>query len=215
MMKAILFDFDGTLANILPVCDMAFQHVFRKYDQRELSSAEVRAMFGPSETGIIYQNLKHRKKEEAIEQYYDQYLEHHADMIEQNRDIHSLLMHLKEKGLKLGIVTGKAKRSLDISLKALGWEHLFDAMITGDDVVNPKPDPEGVLKILPLLGARADEAVFVGDSDADILAGTAANVVTIGVQWLPDHQTLEFAAAPSFLFKTVHDFREAMEGGFK
>lgn len=49
MIKAVLFDFDGTLANTLPICYYAFQNVFKKYDNRELSTNEISAMFGPSE----------------------------------------------------------------------------------------------------------------------------------------------------------------------
>lgn len=211
--KTIIFDFDGTLANTLPVCDYAFQHVFREFDQRELSSAEIRAMFGPSETGIIRKNLLHANTEEAIELYYAKYLEQHTQLVEHNHEIHELLLHLKEKGIKLGIVTGKARRSLDISLKALQMEHFFDAIITGDDVTQPKPDPEGVFKALALLDASPQEAMFIGDSDADIQAGIQANVLTIGVHWLPDYQTLEFAVAPNSSYQTVAEFMASLETG--
>lgn len=208
-MKAVLFDFDGTLANTLPVCDYAFQSVFKQFDQRELSTEEIRAMFGPSETGIIRKNLLHINKDEAIELYYAKYLERHTQLVEQNHEIQGLLLHLKEKGYNLGIVTGKARRSLDISLKALQMEHFFDAIITGDDVTKPKPDPEGVFKALSLLNATPQEALFIGDSDADI----QANVLTIGVHWLPDYQTLAFAVAPTSTYKTVSEFMEALESG--
>ncbi|MGI2326721.1 HAD family hydrolase [Planococcus sp. YIM B11945] len=209
-MKAVIFDFDGTLANTLPVCDFAFQHVFKKFDQRELTSEEIRAMFGPSETGIIQKNLIHMNKEEAIELYYTKYLEHHAEFVEHNKEIEDLLRHLKEKGAKIGIVTGKARRSLDISLQALGMESYFDAIITGDDVINPKPDPEGVFKVLHLLNAAPQEAMFIGDSDADIQAGIQAGVFTVGVHWLPDFQTLEFAVAPNSSYNTVSDFMASL-----
>lgn len=213
--KTIIFDFDGTLANTLPVCDYAFQHVFREFDQRELSSAEIRAMFGPSETGIIRKNLLHADAEEAIELYYAKYLEQHTQLVEHNHEIHELLLHLKEKGIKLGIVTGKARRSLDISLKALQMEHFFDAIITGDDVTHPKPDPEGVFKALALLDASPEEAMFIGDSDADIQAGIQANVLTVGVHWLPDYQTLEFAVAPNSSYQTVAEFMASLETGVR
>lgn len=211
--KAIIFDFDGTLANTLPVCDYAFQHVFKEFDQRELSSAEIRAMFGPSETGIIRKNLLHGDTEEAIELYYAKYLEQHAQLVDHNDEIHELLLHLREKGVKLGIVTGKARRSLDISLKALQMEHFFDAIITGDDVAQPKPDPEGLFKALAILDVRPQEAMFIGDSDADIQAGISANVLTVGVHWLPDYQTLEFAVAPNSSYRTVAEFMESLETG--
>ncbi|TWT09367.1 HAD family hydrolase [Planomicrobium sp. CPCC 101079] len=213
MLKAIIFDFDGTLANTLPVCDAAFQKVFKTFDQRDLTSAEIRAMFGPSETGIIRQNLKHRDQEKAIDLYYSTYMEHHADLVKESGEISSLLLHLKNQGLKIGIVTGKARRSLDISLQALRMEALFDAIITGDDVDKPKPHPEGLHKALHLLNAASDEAVFIGDSDADIEAGQKANVYTIGVHWLPDFQTAMFSIEPDAVLKSVAEFLGLLERG--
>lgn len=73
-MKAVIFDFDGTLANTLPICFKAFQHAFKEFDHKDLSSEEIKAMFGPSETGIIRQNLVHANKDAAIERYYEKYL---------------------------------------------------------------------------------------------------------------------------------------------
>lgn len=212
-MKAIIFDFDGTLANTLPVCDLAFQHVFKEFDQRELSTQEIRDMFGPSETGIIRQNLLAANKEEAIELYYAKYMEHHTQLVAHNQEIHNLLLHLRKEGFQLGIVTGKARRSLDISLEALQMDDFFDVIITGDDVIKPKPDPEGLFKALSSLGTGPEDAVFIGDSDADIQAGIQAKVFTIGVQWLPDFQTLEFATAPNISYKAVAEFMDFLETG--
>ncbi|MGB2872984.1 HAD family hydrolase, partial [Psychrobacillus psychrotolerans] len=54
------------------------------------------------------------------------------------------------------------------------------------------------------------EAVFIGDSEADILAGKEANVHTIGVQWLPNYQTLEFSVQPDQMFSSVHEFIQSL-----
>ncbi|MFS0690909.1 HAD family hydrolase [Sporosarcina sp. 179-K 8C2 HS] len=205
-MKAIIFDFDGTLANTLPICDYAFQSVFKEFDNKDLSSGEIRAMFGPCEVGIINGNLLHANKEQAIELYYEKYLEKHNDLVAANQEIHDLLIELKRKGLKLAIVTGKAKRSLDISMKALQMHNYFDVIITGDDVVQPKPHPEGLLKALSQLHVEPHEAMYVGDSDADIQAGMGAGIYTVGVHWLPDIQTMEFSVGPHALYKEVHEF---------
>ena len=205
-MKAVIFDFDGTLANTLPICFSAFQHVFKEFDNRQLSFEEIKGMFGPSETGIIRENLIHINKEDAIEMYYEKYVENHSALVNFNQEIDGMLRYLKESGLKLGIVTGKAKRSLDISLKALKMEGFFDVIITGDDVKRPKPNEEGVIKALSLLGVENHEALFIGDSDADILAGNQANVHTVGVQWLPNPQTLKFEFVPNTTFNKVDHF---------
>lgn len=211
--KAIIFDFDGTLANTLPICYYAFQNVFKEFDNKDLSSEEIKAMFGPSETGIIRDNLSHANKEHAIELYYEKYTERHEQLVIHNKEIDNLIKYLKDKEIKLGIVTGKAKRSLDISLKSLRMDNLFDVIITGDDVDKPKPHPEGLIKALSLLGVENSDAIFIGDSDADIHAGVQANVYTIGVHWLPDYQSSEFTIEPNSVFKSVSEFIDSLETG--
>jgi pyrophosphatase PpaX len=213
IIKAIIFDFDGTLANTLPICYYAFQCVFNEFDSRDISIEEIKAMFGPSETGIIRENLSNSNKDEAIELYYAKYSERHNQLVTPNKEIVDLVKHLKEVGLKIGIFTGKAKRSLDISLKALQMEGLFEVIITGDDVNKPKPHPEGLLKALSLLGVESSEALFIGDSDADIVAGVQANVHTVGVQWLPDYHSMEFTIEPDAIFKSVTEFIDSMKIG--
>ncbi|WP_430787627.1 HAD family hydrolase [Virgibacillus flavescens] len=204
--KAVIFDFDGTLANTLPICFYAFQQVFKEFDNRELSSDEIKSMFGPSETGIIRENLLHPNIEQAIELYYTNYKEKHTELVEFNQHMDDLLRFIKAKGMKLGIVTGKARRSLDISVQALNMEGWFDVSITGDDVTHPKPHQEGVLKALSILGIENNKAMFIGDSEADILAGKRADVYTIGVNWLPAFQANEFTTIPDSSYSSIADF---------
>lgn len=212
-MKAIIFDFDGTLANTLPICFYAFQHVFKVFDNKDLTSNDIKEMFGPSETGIIRNNLSNINKEDAIEYYYEKYSEVHKSLVEINPEILELLNSIKAADIKIGIFTGKAKRSLDISLKALDMEGLFDVIITGDDVINPKPHPEGLLKALSLLEVKNSEAIYIGDSDADVVAGVKANVFTIGVQWLPEYQTSTFSEEPNLILKSVKEFNKSIKVG--
>ncbi|MEL3971218.1 HAD family hydrolase [Rossellomorea oryzaecorticis] len=212
MMKAIIFDFDGTLADTLPVCFYAFQSVFKEFDDIEVTSDEIKSMFGPSETGIIKENLKNSNFDQAIDMYYQKYKEKHADLVKANEEMNDLLHSLKKQGYKLGIVTGKARKSLVISLDHLEMNELFDVIITGDDVSIPKPHPEGLKQALSLLNVTNDEALFIGDSDADIKAGKQANVWTVGVQWLPNYQTQDFSVQPDQTFNRVGEFIESLAG---
>ncbi|HLR03212.1 MAG TPA: HAD-IA family hydrolase [Virgibacillus sp.] len=209
-MKAIIFDFDGTLADTLPVCFYAFQTVFKEFDRINVTTDEVKAMFGPSETGIIKENLKHPDHDKAIELYYESYDERHGELVRDNGDINELLLFLKKEGYTLGIVTGKAKRSLLISLEHLNMNDLFDVIITGDDVNSPKPHPEGLNKALEQLGVKNTETVFLGDSDADISAGKQANVHTVGVKWLPHYQTPEFSVKPDHIINSIDEFKQSL-----
>ncbi|QOK30106.1 HAD family hydrolase (plasmid) [Cytobacillus oceanisediminis] len=205
-MKAVIFDFDGTLADTLPVCFLAFETVFKKFDNREVTTEEIIEMFGPSETGIIRKNLKNNNYDEAIELYYEIYQDQHSNIVQNNEEIKTLLEQLKTNGYKLGIVTGKARRSLDISLDCLGLNTFFDVIITGDDVEFQKPNPEGIYKALENLNVSHKEAVFLGDSEADIIAGKEASVTTIGVQWLPNIQTIEFKTQPDEIYSSMKGF---------
>ncbi len=90
-MKAIIFDFDGTLADTLPVCFYAFQAVFREFDNKEVTPEEIKAMFGPSETGIIRENLMYTNHDEVIEYYYEKYSEKHGDLVLENEEMNDLL----------------------------------------------------------------------------------------------------------------------------
>lgn len=206
--KGIIFDFDGTLADTLPVAFYAFQRVFNEFDRRQLNEAEIKAMFGPSEVGILEANI--RAKEQvpaAIEAYYSYYDEGHCQYVQPRDEIVAMLDALKAKGLKLGVYTGKARRSYDLSCGHLQLGSWFDAAITGDDVEQPKPHPEGIFKALASMGLAPDEALYVGDSDADVEAGARAGVRTVGVTWFTGGEGT-FRTAPDF---TADSFNEWMK----
>ncbi|WP_349407435.1 HAD family hydrolase [Pseudalkalibacillus sp. SCS-8] len=205
-MKAAIFDFDGTLADTLPLCFHSFNRVFYHFDQKDFTSDEIKEMFGPPETDIIRNQLKSDDHEDAIEMYYEEYMSKHSDFVQFHEELHHLLTQLKREGIKLGIVTGKSRRSLKISMDELRMNEFFDITITGDEVENPKPHPEGVIQALRDLNIKKEDAVFLGDSDADIEAGKRAGLYTIGVKWLPNTQVTEFAVKPDHVMQDVNEF---------
>ncbi len=203
----VLFDFDGTLADTLPVIFKAFKLVFERFERRTLSDEDIVAMFGPSEEEIIRRHFTNQEQvPSAVEMFYDIYREEHRTSLRITDDIAEMLQHLQSRRIKMGIVTGKGRKSLNISLQALGLEPFFDVTVSGDEVTEPKPHPEGVIKALDELASAKEEAVFVGDSDADIRAGQAAGLYTVGVQWLPTFQTASFAARPDAVYTSAADF---------
>ena len=94
-----------------------------------------------------------------------------------------MLGALREAGVPMGVMTGKGRRTADITLRALGWEGLFPAVITGDEAVRAKPAPDGPLEVARMLGVEAGRCAFVGDAPADVKAGRAAGMVTIAAGW--------------------------------
>lgn len=211
MLKTVIFDFDGTLADTLPIVYKSFQHIFENYRNEKKTDEDIKAMFGPAENDIIKKHFAANQVDAAIERYHDYYWNHHDSWVKRSHEIEDLLHFIRERGLNLAIMTGKGRKSLDLSLKALEMEDLFEMTVTGDEVAKPKPDAEGILKILKEFETLPEEAVFIGDSDVDIKAGKSAGVETIGVQWLPTFQTQNFTTDPDRVFTRVNDFREYLE----
>lgn len=201
-----IFDFDGTLANTLPLCFDCFRKVFKKFNGINMTDLEIQKQFGPSEEVIIKRNLKSKiDTVKAIELFYTLYEQQHDYFVNKNMisQVFFLLNNLKQNQKDLGMVTGKGYRSLEISLAKLGFKDYFDVIITDDDVINHKPDSEGLLKALKVLNSSPENAVFLGDSSADIGAGKKANVTTVGVQWFNINA---FELKPDFLSNSPNDF---------
>lgn len=206
--NCILFDFDGTLADTLSLVCLSFSEVFKHFDHKEMTNQEIISLFGPSESAIIAQHLESKHViDSAIEYYYEVYSAYHKQYVKGNTYINDLLQELSRKCFKIGVVTGKGKRSLDISLTHLGMQNCFDVLVTSDDVIQPKPNPEGIVKALHALSCQPERSAFVGDSDADIVAGKAAGLLTVGVHWLKHFQTTQFGTRPDYYLTQVSDFQ--------
>ncbi|MEJ8548252.1 HAD-IA family hydrolase [Brevibacillus borstelensis] len=207
-MRTILFDFDGTVADTLPMIFNSFRSTFQHFLQRHYTDQEIVAMFGPPEMGILENMIASEQLADAVIHFYDYYTAEHQ-RVSNPPEMIRLLDRLKKAGISMGIVTGKGRRSADISLKEWGLTPYFDVVIAGDEVRNPKPDPEGIFIAMEQLGAAPDQTIFVGDSNADIMAGKAAGLVTVGVTWLPVTQKAgSFQPEPDYQFTDKNAFAE-------
>ena len=95
-------------------------------------------------------------------------------------NVEQTLHQLKNRGTKLGIVTGSGKSTVDL-LFSVGVEGFFDAIVNGEDISKRKPDPEGLLKCLQILNVEPDDALYVGDTAIDVQASTAAGICSVAV----------------------------------
>lgn len=205
-MRTILFDFDGTVADTLPLIFTAFRSTFQHFLQKHYTDEQIIALFGPTETGIVKNELPPHEHEAALDHFFAAYSDEHV-RLQNPPEIARMLEQLRTIGIQTGIVTGKGQRSADISLRQWHLSSYFDVVITGDDVTYPKPHPEGILLAMEQLGANASETIYVGDSDADVLAGRAAGLTTVGVDWLAVTQKAGmFDPQPDYLFTDVQSF---------
>ena len=91
------------------------------------------------------------------------------------------LLKIKENNQKSCFISSKTRESMNSVIKYYKLDSMLDFSISGDEVKNFKPDPEGIVKTLKHFNAKSDEAIFVGDSLHDLGAARNANVRFIGV----------------------------------
>ena len=183
--RAILFDLDGTLADTFSLIVRAWNHALTPVTGKTYSEDEVIARFGIPDGQMIKRELGDRCTDEILDTYHASYERSHAELVSPFPGVPELLEELKKRRVPMGVMTGKGRRTADITLRLLGWEELFGGVITGDDVKKQKPEPEGVVALAKLLDASPRECAFVGDSPADVQAGRAAKMVTVAAAWHP------------------------------
>ncbi|BCM90850.1 pyrophosphatase PpaX [Abditibacteriota bacterium] len=184
--RAVIFDLDGTLLDTFPAIVAAWNAAMEPLFGRSFDPQEVVSHFGPPDEGMLYAAfppaLSPQEQGEAIERYYGAYKRAHEN-IEPFVGIETLLDYLKGKAIPLGVMTGKGRRSCDETLKFFGWTERFGCIVTGDEVAEPKPNPDGVLRVARELGIAPQECVFVGDSPADIGAAENAEMFSVVAGW--------------------------------
>jgi pyrophosphatase PpaX len=203
LLRAVLFDLDGTLIDSVPLIVASMRHAFEGHANAP-SEAEWVSMIGTPLDGMIRRWAADDADAERLkERYKEHQWAHHDAMVRPFPGVPALLRSLEARGLPMAVVTSKLEASARRSLVHLGLERHFRAVVGLEATRRHKPDPEPVLHALSLLGADPGGAAFVGDSPHDVRAGNAAGVATVAGLWGPfDRAALEpsrptaFAAAP-------------------
>lgn len=211
--KAVLFDFDGTLAPSLPLWLNAYHIALAKF-RISISDEEVlrRCFFRDwAEVAADFAVCTSEEMRLAVGDGLQQAFAT-AVLFPQAR---AVVEHCREHGMRTALVTSSPRELIASVASRLDVEHLFDFVICGDEVANYKPHPEPVLTTLRVLACEPQNAIMIGDSHADILAGKAAGTRT--ALFLPDdhhrfHDTARLRATePDFIFES-HDELPALLG---
>jgi pyrophosphatase PpaX len=175
-LRSVLFDFDGTLLPSLPLWVKAYHHALNAHgvsisDDEVLSRcffrdfAEVAAEFGVGSAA----DLEHHVKLGLQLAFVD------AELFPRVRELIELC---RRHELQTALVTSSPRQLVDEVSERLLLRELFDFIVCGDEVTHYKPHPEPLLKALAALDCKPAEAVMIGDSHVDILAGKAAGTRT-------------------------------------
>ncbi len=170
--RGVVFDFDGTLLDSMPLVLEGMAEVVARYRPRPDRHEVLASLGGPSEACLRRLLGAEEHVPEALARYVA-FFSAHDEMTRLFRGARRLLADLRRAGIPLGIWTGRERSLTEARLRGLKLDRQFDPWICGDDLDSHKPDPEGLLEIVKVWGLAIGEVLFVGDSDQD-LAGAAA-----------------------------------------
>jgi pyrophosphatase PpaX len=121
------------------------------------------------------------------------------------------LRNLRERSVRIGLVTNNGRKSTEITLSRYQLNSLFNIVVTRDDCDKMKPDGEPVSKVLAALNVTPGEAVLIGDGVMDIMAARAAGVRSVAVATGPFKIDLLLTAEPDYLLGSINDLPTLIE----
>jgi len=211
----VLFDIDGTLTRTNELIFATFNFIAEKYCGRTYEPREIIALFGPPEEGALVPIVGKDRLGAAMDDLCEYYRHNHNAMASLHAGMDDVLAFLKTKGIPLGIFTGKGRRTAMITLEALGIDGYFDMIVSGNDVVRHKPDPEGIRKFIDAYGLSPSGVLMVGDALGDITASKAAGASSVAVLWDSYDSARVARAGADAVFYEVSGFLRWLETGVR
>jgi len=177
----ILFDLDGTLIDSTDAILESFHHSFDTHKFPHAKDADIKALIGYP-LDVMYTNLG--IGEDEVWNFVSTYKNHYRKISTQKTTLLACAKEAVEQASEfavLGIVTTKTAEYSRILMEHFGLMDYFEVLIGREDVQNPKPHSEPILKAINILNLKAKEVWMIGDTKLDLISAKNAGVNSIGV----------------------------------
>ena len=216
MVKAIIFDFDGTLADTLPAMLEALNLMLRDYSQPQIDKAGMMSFINGTIEDFVKAVLPAEKLRtdgdiKAARGIYERYYSCTYTQTDRCYDgMYDLIGILKPK-YRLSILSNKQQEYIDKLNSLLFPEGLFESVRGARSGCPGKPNPMSMMMLMVEMGISTDECVYIGDSDTDILTAKNAGVKMVCAGWgyrspeyLHEHGASIVANNPSELLEILN-----------
>jgi len=207
MLKAIIFDLDGTLVDSLPYHHESWRIFFKNNNLEEHDFSEVLKEYKGGGTlelmtsvfGDMYTKDELKKMTDDKEIIFRDIYKSKIYPIE---GLKQFLDNLKENNILLSIGSNAIRENVLMTIEELSITNYFSSIICGDEVSRGKPDPEMFVKTLSNLNVSRDECIIFEDSIEGVKAAKNAHIKVIGVTSSQSSEKLKSVGA----FKTIDDY---------
>ena len=185
MLKAALFDFDGTLVDTTEMIYQGMRHAASTVLGREDIPRETLLANVGQPLPRQMELIDAEKTELLLEAYRHHHEENHDALIQEFPLVAQALSRLRSAGIKVALVTSKRQVSVEMALNNFpDLRNVVDRFVTMEDTNEHKPHPEPLWRGLELVGGvPKEEAAYVGDSPFDVEAAKAAGLTSVAVSW--------------------------------
>ncbi len=214
MIKAIIFDLDGTLADTMNDLGTAMNAMLRSYGYSERTREELISFINKGARYFVWKSLPEGLTDDpeshtvtaAMKIYSENYAKCYLDKTEEYEGITEALTKLRERGINMGVLSNKPDRFVKEIVEKL-FPNMFVCAF-GQTDLPVKPDPAAALMVAEKLGVSPSECAFVGDSDIDMTTAINAEMLPVGVSWgYRPKECLEKAGA-KIIIRDASDFEK-------
>jgi len=184
--RAVLFDLDGTLLDSAPDFVATLDAMLAERGRAPIDPAQLRPVVSKGSRAMVsaaFPELEAPERDALIPEFLQRYealIGQHAVLFD---GVAGMLGALDEAGTVWGIVTNKPEYLARLIVPQYDWQQRCAVLVGGDTLAERKPHPLPLLHAAQLIGVAAEDCVYVGDDERDIIAARAAGMPSVAALW--------------------------------